>query len=89
MALEHIYFSGHVQGVGFRYTMAHIARDLCLKGWVKNLPDGRVEAVLAGTPQLIEKCVADVQAHFQGKISDIQRHPRDSASEYDDFQIRF
>ena len=39
----HVYFSGEVQAVGFRYTAMLYARDLGLTGWVKNLYDGRVE----------------------------------------------
>ena len=40
---------GRVQGVGFRYAAREKARSLRLKGWVKNLPDGSVRAVVEGT----------------------------------------
>ena len=40
---KHIYFSGRVQGVGFRYRSYYIAQSLGLTGWVTNLWDGRVE----------------------------------------------
>ncbi|MDP8253908.1 MAG: acylphosphatase [Candidatus Kaelpia aquatica] len=41
-----IYYSGRVQGVGFRFTVERIALDMRdIVGWVKNLPDGRVEVV--------------------------------------------
>ncbi|MBQ9648778.1 MAG: acylphosphatase [Oscillospiraceae bacterium] len=45
---KHIYFSGRVQGVGFRYSAVYLARPLDLTGWVKNLWDGRVEMEVQG-----------------------------------------
>lgn len=44
----HIYYSGSVQGVGFRFTAERVALALGLTGWVKNLNDGRVEVVCEG-----------------------------------------
>ena len=45
---KHIFFSGQVQGVGFRYTAMYLARPLGLTGWVRNLMDGRVEMEAQG-----------------------------------------
>ena len=45
---KHIYFSGRVQGVGFRYRSYYIAQSLGLTGWVTNLWDGRVEMEVQG-----------------------------------------
>ncbi len=42
------YFSGHVQGVGFRYTTVHMASKFNIAGYVRNLDDGRVEIVAEG-----------------------------------------
>ena len=38
-----VFYEGHVQGVGFRFTVRYIAKGFDLTGWVRNLPDGRVE----------------------------------------------
>ena len=44
-----VYFSGHVQGVGFRYRTHQAASQFDVKGFVMNLPDGRVQLVAEGT----------------------------------------
>ncbi len=44
----HVYYSGQVQGVGFRYTVVRLARGQAVTGFVRNLRDGRVELVVEG-----------------------------------------
>ncbi len=55
--MVHVYISGHVQGIGFRQFLKSKATKLGIKGWVKNLPDGRVEAAFTGQASDIEKMV--------------------------------
>jgi acylphosphatase len=50
----HVVISGRVQNVFFRASLADIARDLGIDGWVKNRPDGRVEAVFEGEPAQVD-----------------------------------
>lgn len=53
----HLLISGIVQGVNFRYYTRETAKRLNLTGWVRNLPDGRVEAVAEGDESAIEKFI--------------------------------
>lgn len=57
MIRKHMYFSGRVQGVGFRSRAAWIARSLELTGWVSNLWDGRVEMEVQGDKCMIEQLI--------------------------------
>ena len=57
-ARVHLVVSGRVQGVAFRASTADAARRLGLRGWVRNLPDGRVEAEAEGDRPQVEALVA-------------------------------
>jgi acylphosphatase len=48
---------GRVQGVGFRYTVRSLARTRQVAGWVRNRPDGAVEAVFEGQPEAVDSMV--------------------------------
>jgi acylphosphatase len=54
---RHVFVSGMVQGVFFRYEARERARTRGLAGWVRNLPDGRVEAVFEGPEPDVEAMV--------------------------------
>ena len=62
----HILFEGDVQFVGFRYTARLIARKLDLSGWVRNLPDGCVEAEVQGPVSELRRFLLQMksQPHF-------------------------
>ncbi|HIE31169.1 MAG TPA: acylphosphatase [Methanosarcinales archaeon] len=53
----HIVVTGRVQGVGFRYFTVRQAQNLGLSGWVRNLPDGRVEAAVQGHDNDVETLI--------------------------------
>ena len=56
-ARAHVYVNGRVQGVFFRAETANLAHRLGLAGWVRNMPDGRVEALFEGEKENVEKAV--------------------------------
>ncbi len=53
----HVFISGNVQGVGYRASTSDAARLLKLNGWVRNLRDGRVEAVFEGPQHRVEEMI--------------------------------
>ncbi|PIQ81608.1 MAG: acylphosphatase [Candidatus Omnitrophica bacterium CG11_big_fil_rev_8_21_14_0_20_64_10] len=86
----HVFWSGRVQGVGFRYTAEEAALSLGLTGWVRNLPDGRVEAVCEGPKRRLERFLAVIAA---GPMRpNIQSHTADwgaATGRFTDFRVRF
>lgn len=79
MTARHVYFSGRVQGVGFRYSAKRIASGFDVTGWVKNLPDGRVE-LFAQSFDIgeLEAFLEDIQQSALGshiKERDVQSAP--------------
>ncbi|WP_449240547.1 acylphosphatase [Desulfoscipio gibsoniae] len=58
MTQKHVFISGRVQGVYYRDYTRREAEKLGIKGWVRNLPDGRVEAVFEGPEDAVENMVA-------------------------------
>jgi acylphosphatase len=72
MTARHVFYEGRVQGVGFRYTVRQIATGYDVTGWIRNLPDGRVEMLAAGEP---EELAAFLQAiHDSALGSFIHNH---------------
>lgn len=61
MKQAHIWVSGFVQGVGFRAFTQREARKRSLVGWVKNLPDRRVEAVIQGPEESIRELITALE----------------------------
>lgn len=53
----HLLVSGRVQAVGYRQACRSVARSLKIAGWVRNLPDGRVEAFAQGSPESIDRLI--------------------------------
>jgi len=85
----HIYFSGRVQGVGFRFTANHLAKKHTLSGWVMNLPDGRVELLIQGEKENIDNFLADLNKEFKGYIMNTEIEELPLKDDLKDFHIRF
>lgn len=63
-----VLYSGHVQGVGFRYTAHRIAQGHNVTGFVRNLDDGRVELVAEGLPLELDGLLDEIAAAMSGNI---------------------
>jgi len=61
MTGRHVFFEGRVQGVGFRWTAKNLAHGYEVTGWVKNLPDGRVEMQVSGEPDEVDAFIEAIE----------------------------
>jgi acylphosphatase len=84
-----VLFSGRVQGVGFRYTACHVAKRFEVAGYVRNLPDGRVEAVVEGEEDEIGRFMKAVSEEMSPGIRDVTYHDTTGTGEFTRFEIRF
>ena len=82
-----IFFSGRVQGVGFRYTSLRIAKRYSLAGYVKNLPDGRVELYVQGPESDVENCIEEISDQFLSNVRDKEAIDQPVSPQYDQFRI--
>ncbi len=85
---EIIYFSGRVQGVGFRAATQRLARGSGVHGYVQNLTDGRVEVVATAEAVSIDRLIVRLKGLFGDGISDVQRLPGIGVEEFSGFGIR-
>lgn len=85
----HVFFSGIVQGVGFRFTARHLAGRYNVGGWVVNLPDGRVELTAEGDSGDVDNFLNDLRKEFEKYIIDFQLEEIIFSGNYKNFQIKF
>ena len=85
--VRHLSITGRVQGVGYRFYMERKARELGVSGWVRNRPDGSVEAVVQGSAGVVEAMISWAR---RGPPSAVVAEVRiaDGEGLYTDFQIR-
>ena len=86
----HIYLSGKVQGVGFRAFIRQNAKNLSLKGWAKNLSDGRVEVVLSGTKSKLDKILELLEEGPRfARVHNIEVEEKEYQDKYSNFKIKY
>jgi len=85
----HIFYSGTVQGVGFRFTVRRIASRLPVTGFVRNLPDGRVEVLAEGEEEDLRALAAEIGTSMSGYIRAAETSWSDPRGEFSAFTIRF
>lgn len=85
---ETAYFTGRVQGVGFRYCALQAAKEFDVTGFVTNLADGRVQLEVEGTPGEVGEFIAAVEERMHGYIRKVERLTAVRASQFAGFSIR-
>lgn len=85
----HVIYEGKVQGVGFRFTAERLAWEKGITGYVKNLPDGRVEIVCEGPEEDISSFLRDIELEMSSYIADSKKQQMPSSGEFSSFGIRF
>lgn len=81
-------FSGHVQGVGFRFQTESISRGFDVQGYVQNMPDGTVDLVAEGQKNELEQFLSAIQEQLSGNIRETRTHWYPSSGNYEGFGIR-
>lgn len=86
----HVFVRGHVQGVSFRYYTSRQANACGVTGWVRNLPDGRVEAVFEGTEEDVRHMIAWCRQGPSGAyVLDVEATQEPFTGEFHSFRVTF
>lgn len=85
-----IFFSGTVQGVGFRFTAERLARRFSVTGFVRNLDDGRVEVVAEGEETvLVDFLTAIRESGMKHYIQDVEAHWSEAQGTFKEFRTTY
>jgi len=84
-----VYYSGRVQGVGFRYTTLRVADRFDVVGYVKNLPDGRVEMFAQGHADVVHDFMDTLKAEMAMYIRDVHVADQSPIATYTDFRVAY
>ena len=89
MIRKHVYYSGNVQGVGFRFTTVRIAANYDINGYVKNMYDGRVEVVVEGEESEVDEFLQDLAESMSRNITAVQIQDEPYEGRLNGFDISF
>ncbi len=89
MKQVHVFYSGNVQGIGFRYTVRRVAATLGVGGWVKNLFDSRVELVAEGDEATLQELLDEIRKVLGSYINNEDLSWSDEVEDLGSFEIRF
>ena len=84
-----VYFRGNVQGVGFRMTTHRIAAGYEVVGFVRNLPDGRVELLAEGSKSELTAFLTEIQQEMGHHVTDSDLDTQAASGEFSRFEIRY
>ncbi len=86
----HAFYTGRVQGVGFRITAEEAARDMGILGWVKNLRDGRVELVAEAEEETLKRFIDEIRSGpLKNFIKQVEISWSSASDTFDEFEIRY
>ena len=89
-ARAHVYISGYVTGVFFRYHTRELAQRLGVQGWVRNMHDGRVEAVFEGEKEAVERMLNFCHRGPSGaRVTNVEVKWENYRGEFSGFEVRY
>ena len=83
-----VFFTGRVQGVGFRYQALQVAKGFEVSGFVQNLPDGRVQLEAEGTATEVREFIVAVHERMEGYVRKVEQTESQRAPLFQGFSIR-
>jgi acylphosphatase len=86
----HVFVAGRVQGVFFRSATKHYADRYFVKGWIRNLPDGRVEAVFEGEKEAVQKLIEFCKhGPSSARVTNVDFTWENYTGEFESFKLRY
>ncbi len=85
----HVYYTGAVQGVGFRFITEELAKELEVFGWVRNLNGGQVEIVAEADEVVLDEFLNKINQHFKRNITDSDIEISPATGEFRSFEVKF